>query len=199
MRDRSTSDVNSRMCDSRRGRTFGAFERAGAAPAPLATTAAAAGTDLVAGDTFGAASTCTSTPSGSRNQSPDVSACGCASAFFTPSSREALPQCAHVLGERAEREVLEALRGAAAQHRAPAMRMTERMQVQAVVAPLDLEAEVVVEARGRVEIRDRKDEMIERMHRGDAGAPRSRRISCHDSSSCLTSCAPIIAPEAGVP
>ncbi len=71
--------------------------------------------------------------------------------------------------------------------------------MKTIVAPLDLEAEVVVETRGRVEVGDREDEVIEGVHRGDAGAPRGRGFSCHSSSYATACSAPIIAPDAGVP
>ncbi len=91
---------------------------------------------------------------------------------FHAELREALLERTHVLRESPEREVLEPLRGAAAQHSAPAMRMADRVQLQSIVATLHFEAEIVVETRGRFEIGNREDEVIERMHRGDAGAPR---------------------------
>ena len=88
---------------------------------------------------------------------------------------QALLQRVEVLGPGAEREILQALRARRAQHGAPSMGVPDRVQVEAVVASANLEAEVVVEARGHVEIGDRKDEMIERMDRDDAGAPRGLR------------------------
>jgi hypothetical protein len=62
------------------------------------------------------------------------------------------------------------------------MGISERVEMKAVVAPANLEAEVVVEARGDVEIRDRKDEVIERMDRDDTGATRASSTCFHPSS-----------------
>ena len=90
-------------------------------------------------------------------------------------SVEAPPQRVEVLGPGAEREILQALRARRAQHGAPAMGVPERVEVEAVVASANVEAEVVVEARRHVEVGDRKDEVIERMDRDDAGAPRGLR------------------------
>ena len=100
-----------------------------------------------------------------------------------PQSGEALPQRVEVLLPGAEREILQPLRARRLQHGPPAMGMPERVEVEAVVVPANLEAEVVVEARGHVEVGDRKDEMIERMDRDDAGAPCGCSPWFHASSS----------------
>ena len=199
LRERVTSDVNRSVCERRRGRTFGAFERADAAPAPRGTTGGVRGNGLRSGRHL------------RRDEHVDEDAFRIAEpqagglrlrmrvGRLHAELREALLQRAHVLRECAEREVLEPLRRAAAQYRAPAVRMADRVQMKTIVAPLHLEAEVVVETRGRVEVGDREDEVIERMHRGDAGAPRGRGFCCHGSSYATACSAPIIAPDAGVP
>src|SRR4030095_114243 len=96
--------------------------------------------------------------------------------------RQMFLQRVDILGIGAERDVLEALFAAAAKDGAPALRVAGGMQMQPVAAPADVEAEIVVEARGDGEVREREDEMIERMDGGDALAPRGLGMSCHASS-----------------
>ena len=83
---RCTSGVKRNTCDRRRGRTCAAALLAGAAPRPRATSDAPIGVDLLEGLTFGATTSCNSTPSGSRSQIPLPSprGCGCAKAPDLP-------------------------------------------------------------------------------------------------------------------
>ena len=100
-----------------------------------------------------------------------------------PELGEALAQRAEILLPGAERKILKPFRARRLHHGAPAMGMPERVEVEAVVTSANLEAEVVVESCGHVEVGDRKDEMIERMDRDDTGAPRGCSPWFHASSS----------------
>ena len=150
-----------RMCDRCRGRVGGAFDRADAAALPF--TRSMAGSRRPSGDTLSARTISTGMPSGSTIHVPSSSASGCGLVDATPSDDSRLTMRVVVLGERAERDVLEPLAAVARIDRGPPVRVPERVEVEAAVDLAHVEAERAVELSRPRQVGHAEHETLQRM------------------------------------
>ncbi len=159
------------MCESRRGRTVPALERDGAAPLPHR--GRARGRDrffrrghLARDDELHRRAV------GIGEPRPVLVRQGMRLGPFNAQRVDALHDPVIVVRIGAEAHVLKAFRPGRLVDRAPPMFVTESAKIEASALPAHIEAEIRIERGRDIEIGNREDEAMQRMHRHRAVAAR---------------------------